>query len=147
MCAFCAALAVIFGSLFWRNGMIGSAVLLIGTMLFVAAAGISVFGDRRPLLELTDEGILLERCKVSAIAWQDIDRVYIEHWPRAGRFLVIRLKDDNDRLTERCSYARTRHRDGRREFVLIAEGLDVPPGVLVNKINERLRPLDETIHN
>ena len=118
--------------------MLAGATLLIVSALSLLVSSVFAFSDRQPLIELTEQGIILHRCNAVRIFWVDIDTVFIERLPRGGRFLVIRLKSNSYSLLEQCRYLTTRRRDDRTEIILIAEGLSTPPGLIVHKINEFL---------
>lgn len=132
---------LIFGLLLWHGGMFAGTILLVASALSLLAVGVFAFSDRQPVIQLTEQGIILHRCNAVTVFWTDIDTVFIERWPRGGRFLVIKLKSNKHSPLERCRYATVRHRDSRVELILIAEGLSVPPGLIVNKINEYLGAL------
>lgn len=136
--AFSTIVLLIFGLLLWRRGMFAVAILVMVSSLSLLVSSVFAFSDRQPLIELTEWGIILHRCNAVTILWADIDTVFIERLPRGGRFLVIRLKSNSYSLLEQCRYVMTRRRDSKTEIILIAEGLSVPPGLIVNKINEFL---------
>ena len=133
-----AVFAMFLALIFWQHGMFTSAVFLMACALALLIVSLYASRDRQPLIELADQGLILSRCNAVVIPWSEIAAVSIERLPKAGHFLIIKLKSEKYDLPAQCRQAMTRQRDHRTEIVLMVEGLSMPPGLIVQNINEHL---------
>jgi hypothetical protein len=138
--AFLAA-AVVFGLALatWRQGMLAPAVFMVAAAGFLLGSTLIAIVDSKPLIALNDQGLVLLRCDATIIRWADMQSAYLEHRPRAGRSLVVRLKPEPlGPVPSGCRFIMRRRREQCEEVLFLADGLNLTPGVILEKIRNSL---------
>jgi hypothetical protein len=94
--------------------------------------------NNQPRILIDDDGITATEFDGIKILWTDIQKVNVIGFPRVGRIITLELYDEAKYLMQFTEKQRPRQRIGRllapTSFIIMAEGLDAPPGVIYKEI-------------